>query len=98
MYVHVVYVWIRTNKPDTEMYVNNVICFHNAIHIVIGSVKGFDSAYPSSVSQAKAMMLHNMAVVFCLRRENDKARSALQQVLSIVRMLGIDTQNDNVYV
>ncbi len=45
-----------------------------------GSVEGLEGAFPSSTSNAKAMMLHNMATVFCLRRENDKARSAVQQV------------------
>lgn len=51
------------------------------------SVKGFEGAYPSSVSQAKTIMLHNMAVVFCLRREHDKARSALQQAVKLSKKI-----------
>ena len=49
--------------------------------IITGSVEGsFESAFPSTPSQARAIMLHNIATVFCLRRENDKARNALHQV------------------
>ena len=37
-------------------------------------------AFPSSPSQAKALMLFNLSSVFSIKKEYDKARRALQQV------------------
>ena len=36
--------------------------------------------FPESLSQARAVMLFNTAAVFCITRDNDKARKALQEV------------------
>ncbi len=49
----------------------------------LGSVFGFDGTFPSSVSNAKVIMLHNMAALYCLKKENDKAKDALLQVRQV---------------
>ena len=40
-------------------------------------------AFPKTLQTARAVMLFNLASVFCLRRETDKARKALQQAASL---------------
>ena len=36
--------------------------------------------FPDSLGHARAVMLFNTATIFCISRENDKARKALQEV------------------
>jgi CCR4-NOT transcription complex subunit 10 len=40
--------------------------------------------FPESLSQARAVMLFNTAAVFCITRENDKARKALQEAVKLL--------------
>ena len=37
-------------------------------------------SFPDSVAKAKAMVMFNLASVYCIRRETEKAKKALLQV------------------
>ncbi len=52
----------------------------------LDSVFGFNYSFPSCESNANAIILHNMASLYCLRKENDKAKNTLLQVSNIFYM------------
>lgn len=50
-------------------------------HTSIPSYTGSQAhQFPDSLSRARGVMLFNMAAVYCITRDTDKARRALQEV------------------